>query len=223
MHVRRVGERVEVDEPDAVRARADLTRGRFQGQAGLAGTARAGQRDEPVIAQQPCDLAELALAADEAGQRRREVVPLHGRGGGRELLAQDGPLERPQRLARVESETLGEERPRSTVGRDRFGLTLRVVERQHQLAPQAFAQRLLGDETLQLGDERRVTAERQLRVDPILQGEEPQLVQPARLVRHHTSLSRTSRTRAAPQRERRPESISRAPGGAARQGVAPSR
>jgi hypothetical protein len=84
-----------------------------------------------------------------------------------ELLAKDGALERSQLLARVETEALGEERACAVVRRERLGLALGVVEREHELAPQPLAERLLGDETLQLGDERSVAAERQLRIDSL--------------------------------------------------------
>ena len=157
----RVCVRCEVHEPDAAGPRADLPGGRFEGEAGLAGTTNPGQRDETVSPQESCDVVELVLAADETRQRRRKIVALQGRGRGSELLAEDGALERSQLLARVETEALGEERACAVIRRHRLCLALGVVEREHELAPQALAKRLVGDETLQLGDERSVTAERQ--------------------------------------------------------------
>ena len=217
----RVCVRCEVHEPDAAGPRADLTGGRFEGEPGLASTADPGQRDETVSAQESCDFVELVLAADKTRQRRRKIMALHGRGRGGELLAEDGALERSQLLARVETEALGEERARAVVRRERLRLALGVVEREHQLAPQALAERLLGNETLQLGDERSVTAERQLRIDSLLEGDEPKLVQPASLVRDDATVANVRERRAAPQRECGSQAIRREPGSAARECVAP--
>ena len=95
-----------------------------------------------------------------------------------------------------------------------------MVERKDELAPQALAERLLGDETLQLGDERSVTAERQLRIDSLLEGDEPKLVQPASLVRDDATVANVRERRAAPQRECGSQAIRREPGSAPRQCVA---
>ena len=152
--------RREVYEPDAAGPGADLPGGSFEREAGLAGTTDPGQRDETVTAEELGNVVELVLAAHEARQRRWKIVALHRGRRGSELLAEDGALQRPQLLARFETEALGEECACSVVGGERLGLALRVVEGQHELAPQALAERLLGNEALQLGDERSVTAER---------------------------------------------------------------
>jgi len=47
--------------------------GRLDGQPGLARPARAGQREQPVGAEQPGDLGELVVPADEAGQPGGQV------------------------------------------------------------------------------------------------------------------------------------------------------
>ena len=213
--------RCEVDEPDAAGPRADLTGGHFQGEPRLAGTANPGQRDETVSPQESGNVVELALAADETRQRRRKIVALHGRGRWSELLAENGALERPQLLARVETEALREERACAAVRRHRLGLALGVVEREHELAPQALAERLLGDQTLQLGDERSVTAERQVRIDSLLEGDEPKLVQPPSLVGDHATVANVRERRALPECERGSQAIRREPGRAPRACVAP--
>ncbi len=166
------------------------------------------------------NVVELALAADKARQRRWKIVALHGRRRGSELLAEDGALQRSQLLARVETEALGEECACAVVRRERLGLALRVVEGEHELAPQALAKRLLGDEALQLGDERSVTAERQLRIDSLLEGDEAKLVQPASLVRDDATIANVRERRALPQRECSSKSIRRKPGSAARECIA---
>ena len=63
----------ELDEPDAVGRGLDL-RQRLDGQARLAAAARADEREQAHAIEQPRDLAALALAADEGGQRPGEVA-----------------------------------------------------------------------------------------------------------------------------------------------------
>ena len=75
-------------------------------------------------------------------------------------------------------EALDERLPRLAVDLERLGLAARAVEREHLLAAQPLAQRVLGDERLELGDERRVPPERELGVDPLLERREPQLLEP---------------------------------------------
>ena len=147
-------------------------------------------------------------------------MTLRSRGRGSELLAEDGALERSQLLARMETEAFGEERACAVVRRERLDLAPGVVEREHELAPQAFAERLLGDETLQLGDERSVTAEREIRIDSRLEGDEPKLVQPTSLLLDDATVANVRERRAVPQRERGFQAIRREPGSAARQCVA---
>src|SRR5204862_141467 len=67
------------------------------------------------------------------------------------------------------------------VDRERIGLAARAVERQHQLAAGPLAERLLGDEPLELADELHVTAESELGVDAVLLRRQAQLLQPQRL------------------------------------------
>ena len=60
-------------------------------------------------------------------------------------------LERAQRRRRVEPEARHERPPRRAVGLERVGLAARAVEREHLLAAQALAQRVLRGEPLELG------------------------------------------------------------------------
>jgi hypothetical protein len=79
-------------------------------------------------------------------------------------------VELTQRRARVDPDLLRERPPRVLVRLQRLGLPARSVERQHELPAQALPVRVLGDEPLELADEPRVTAEIELRVDPVLEG-----------------------------------------------------
>ena len=58
---------------------------------------------------------------------------------------------------------------------ERVGLAARAVEREHQLAAQPLAQRVLVDERFELADELRVAAERELGLGALLDEREPQL------------------------------------------------
>ena len=93
-HQSGVRDRHQIGEPDPARPRADLSRGHLQCHPRLAGAAHSGQGDQAVLSQQLLELRELDLAADEARNRGREVVPgLHG-GRRRDLVPQDRHLER---------------------------------------------------------------------------------------------------------------------------------
>ncbi len=95
-------------------------------------------------------------------------------------MDEDHPLERAQLLARLEAE-LVEREPRLLVGGERVDLPARAVEREHLQPPQPLACRVLAGEPLELADELGVHAELELRLDPILQRREAELLEPARL------------------------------------------
>ena len=56
-----------------------------------------------------------------------------------------------------------------------------AVEREHQVCPQPLAQRLFGDERLQLADEVAMPAAGQVRLQPVFERPEAQLLEPTRL------------------------------------------
>ena len=91
---------------------------------------------------------------DHAGARRRRRGSELERG----VVREDRPLERLQRRGRIEPEGLDQEPPRRTVDLQRFRLSSGAVEREHQLAAGPLAQRMLCDERLELGHERRSAA-----------------------------------------------------------------
>ena len=96
----------------------------------------------------------------------------------RRVLDEDRPLELLQLDARLEPELVVQERPRPPVDLEPFGLPAAAVEREHQLRAEALAVGVLGDERLELGDERELAAERELGVDPLLDRRQPQLLEP---------------------------------------------
>src|SRR5438045_3720300 len=68
-------------------------------------------------------------------------------------------------------------------GSERIGLPAGAVEAEHQLAEQPLAERMLGDESLQLADKPTAASEFDLGVDARLDGEQPSRLQPLRLGR----------------------------------------
>ena len=102
--------------------------------------------------------------------------------------------------------------PRRAVGLERLGLPPGAVEREHQLAAQALAQRVLGDERLELGHERRVPAERELGLDPLLERREPQLLEPLDGRARERLVREVGERRPAPEVERLAEQRGRGRG-----------
>ena len=82
-----------------------------------------------------------------------------------------------QRPAGLDPELLDQRPARVAVDVERLGLATRAVEREHELAAQALAQRVLGDQRLELADELGVAAERELGVDALLERRHAQLLE----------------------------------------------
>ena len=212
-HARAVHVRRHVDQPDATRPGSDLTRGRFQCQPGLPGTADPGQRDEAMLSQQPLELVELLVATDEARELRGEVVPLLGGRWASDLVAQHRALECSQLLARLETELLREERSSPPVGVECVRFALGAVEGQHQLAPQALAEWFLSDKAFELRDERRVPAQRELSLDALFDANKAELVEASGLEREDAAVPDAGERRAAPQGEPGAETLRGEPRG----------
>jgi hypothetical protein len=85
------------------------------------------------------------------------------------LLRENRLLESPQMRARLHPELVGEQPPASPIDLERLRLPVRTVERQHQLAAKTVAQRVLGDERIELGNQRLVPAEYEVGLDPLLE------------------------------------------------------
>jgi hypothetical protein len=105
-HQPRVAQRGQLHQPGAVGVRGQRLGGRLQGQPGLAGAPHAGERHQPVGAQQGRHLPQFALAPHEAGQLQGQVVrprvqrsqrgELAGQFRVDELVHPLGPLQVPQ-------------------------------------------------------------------------------------------------------------------------------
>src|SRR5262249_22989345 len=84
-------------------------------------------------------------------------------------------------LTRLGPEILDGTGPRPVVRLERLLRAWRRVEREHELPAETLPTRVLGDERLELADERRVPAERERSLDPFLGCEQPQLLEPRAL------------------------------------------
>ncbi len=140
---------------------------------------------------------------------RDEPAELHGRLGERSLLeeerlvlAEDRGLELAELGTGVDAELLDERLPRGSVGGERVGLTARAVERQHQLRPRPLSECLRLDECLELSDELGVPAESEIGLDPLLERDRAQLLQPGDLGLGERLVEEVRERRPAPERER---------------------
>ncbi len=207
----------EADEQHAVaELRLEGLRGRER-EARLAGSARAGERDEPraLVPEERGDRRQLEPAADERRGRNRKRLRGAGRrcrGGEARLLPQDRPLELLERGARLEAELVGEDAARVAVDLERVGLPPAAVEGEHALLEEPLAVGMLGRERLELGDDGVVPAAGELGVESELERREPQLLEPLGL-RCSAGFLRQPRQRGpAPERERRAELVCRVGG-----------
>jgi hypothetical protein len=136
-------------------------------------------------------------------------------------MGEDGSLQVLEGLARLQPELLGQHISRLPVALQRVGLAARAVEREHQLCPQPFPQRMLGDECLELADDHVVTSEGKVGVEPLLHDREPQLLESADLRLRERLICAVGEGRPTPNRKGRSKQLgglSRTP---ARKRVAP--
>ena len=83
-----VGDRREIDVPDAVAEIGRNAGGDFSGKTRLARATGTGQRHQPVVGQQRTHLVNLRAAADETGELDRKIMGINafgGRNGGNSL------------------------------------------------------------------------------------------------------------------------------------------
>ena len=149
-------------------APAQCLAGKLGSQARLADSARS--RDEYYggaslarVGQQRLQLGKLTVPTRQQRgatvQRRRK--PLRRRRE-RRVLDEDRVLQGAQLRAGLQSDLLDQCATRPPVGLERISLPAAAVQGQHQLSVQVLAQRLLGHRSLELGDQVRVAAEREL-------------------------------------------------------------
>ena len=116
-------------------------------------------------------------------------------------------LEPFERRPGLERELVGEETAALLVHLQRVGLPARAVEREHQLAAQALAERIRRHQPLQLRDELRVSAKLELRVDALLKRAEAQPLETIGLGAREVLIAKVGKRLAAEERERPPQKL----------------
>jgi hypothetical protein len=173
----------EIDEEDAVLESVGKIVSDLQPQARLADPAGAGQRHEPraLTPKESRDLCELAPTPDERCLRRGEVTTsahLGGLDAEAWVLAQDRPLQLLQLGAGFEPELVAQRTADPVKHRERVGLPPSSIEGDHELAVETLACRMAGGERLELGYELVVSPKGQIRLDPLLERNQPELLEP---------------------------------------------
>ena len=108
----------------------------------------------------------------------------------------------PQRRPGLDAELLDQQAARLLERLQRVGLAARPVQRDHLLAAQTLAQRVLGDQPVELRDHETVPPERQVGVDTVLHGCQAPLVQARGLIDESGLVGEIAERGSAPQRQR---------------------
>ncbi len=96
-------------------------------------------------------------------------------------MVEDLFFELVQRGSGIDAELLYEQPAPVLIDMEGFGLAAAAVEGEHQLPAQALSEWVLRDERFQLTDQIGVEAERQFRLDPLLERSDAQFLQPSDL------------------------------------------
>ena len=131
-------------------------------------------------------------AAGISGCRRRNDIE-----GG--ILPENRLLELHDHPARLQAELVHQHAPGVLVGLQGLGLAPGAVQGEHQLPAQSLAQRMAGDEGLELGDDLTLTPEREIRLDPLLDDVQVELVEPSDLLLRERVERELGERRAAPE------------------------
>ena len=187
------------------------------GEPALADPGLAGEEHEPAAARiarrrtpPGCSRSSRSRPTNTPAARLPGWSPRSGRldaPGGVEprILVEDRPLELLQRPARLDAELVEQGAPGVLVGSERLGLPPGPVERQHQLTTEALAERMLGDQPLELADHLRMAPALEIGLESLLDDTRAAARRAARS-RPARSLVRDVRERpAAPEAERRVE------------------
>ena len=126
------------------------------------------------------------------------------------IVAQDRFFEAPQLRRGLESELLVQPSPVLRVDLQRVGLASAAIQGQHEQLDEPLARRMLGGQLFELGDDERVLARRQARVDALFSGGEAQLLEPGDLSLRERVERDIGQRRPSPQPQR---IVEQAPGG----------
>ena len=122
-------------------------------------------------------------------------------------MVEDGSLEALELIVRLEPELLVQQPPARAVDLKRVRLAAAPVQREHELASQPLAQRMSRHERLELGNELRRSTHCQVRVDPILDRSEPELVESRDLALCEVLVGKVGERASSPQSERLSERL----------------
>src|SRR6185369_10711069 len=154
-------------------AAAPRVRGQLLGQAALADTGLAQEEEEAAapgagVVEPRYELGELRIAADEDPSFRLVRRLGAGRQDDAGVLLQDRLVEVAELPAGLDTELLHQRRPSRLVDLECLGLAPGAVQGEHQLSPQALAERMLLDHPLDLADQLGVAAEGEIGGEAIL-------------------------------------------------------
>ncbi len=116
-------------------------------------------------------------------------------------MREDRPFELLERGSGFDPELVDQPTARPLIALQRIRLAPRPIQREHQLGMEALVQRMLRHERLKLADQRRVPAEREVRVDSVLECPQPLLLQPADRNLRERLIRDVRQRRPAPQRQ----------------------
>ena len=127
-------------------------------------------------------------------------------------MAEDRLLELLQGRARLDAELVDEQPPRLAIDLERLGLATRAVQRLHERRPEPLAERVLADEHLDLTDELCEAAEREVGVEPPLEGRQAELFESEHLQLRERFVGEVGERRPAPEIESFAQSLRRKAG-----------
>ena len=156
----------------------------------------------------------LRAGTAAAGGGRRRGRPQRG------VVAQDRRLQLAKGRRRLQAELLQQQLPDLAVGLEGLGLAAAAVQGEHELAAEPLAQRMLADQALQLADELAAGAKSQVGLDPFLQADQAQLVEPGDLGLGEGLVAEVGQGRSPPQLQGQPQGLGGLGGGAVGQGLA---
>jgi hypothetical protein len=148
--------------------------------------------ERALVGQQPRDDQLSRLRACQRLSDRQQLIELDLVGGKSEhcavrfatstrsserILGQDRALELTQPRCGLDPELLHERFPRAPIHVERLRLSARSIEGQHQLRAKGLTRRLLASKLLELADELPIAAEREIRLDSMLERCEPDLLE----------------------------------------------
>jgi hypothetical protein len=135
-------------------------------------------------------------------------------------VAQDRPLQLAKGRRRLEAELLQQQLPHLAVDLEGLGLAAAAVEGEHQLAAEPLAQRLGGDQALELADQLGPGAKGQVGVDPLLHTDQAQLLKAGDLGLGERLVAEVGQRRSPPQGQRLGQRVGGLGGSPVGQGLA---